>query len=61
MKLITNVSGCARCGEDHKGVEFEELARHVQRETSYASRFTHWSPCPVNDQPILLRVDVENE
>jgi len=39
---------CARCGEDHAMLDFEALTNPI-------GDCTHWAPCPVNGQPVLLR------
>lgn len=53
---IATLRGCARCGEDHFAIEFEELIRPVMDDVE-GSPFmvaSYWAPCPTNGQPILL-------
>ena len=46
---IPAIIDCARCGTTHKSIRFEKLERQ-------SGDYTHWSPCPVNKQPILLKI-----
>jgi hypothetical protein len=48
-QVITDVVNCARCGGVHKTLSFRGLLRPQ-------GRYTHWAPCPVNHQPILLKI-----
>jgi hypothetical protein len=47
---IASVIGCSRCGQDHHEVRFWPLDNPSQG-------CTHWSSCPTNGQPILMRLD----
>jgi len=47
--MKANITRCARCGENHKDLEFTELT-HSQNE------WTHWAVCPHNSEPIMLSV-----
>lgn len=47
-----DVRGCARCGGDHAALLFQPLKYAVK--CSCGEAFTHWAPCPVNQQPILM-------
>lgn len=51
MKVVEGVQikGCARCGQDHMVLRFMELQRPHEE-------FTHWCPCPVTDEPIMMRI-----
>jgi hypothetical protein len=51
-KMIADVLTCARCSEDHKGLLFLQLQTPIRD-------LTHWSICPVTNEPILLRVEEE--
>lgn len=44
------VGRCARCGADHRAVEFREFATRPDRDTS------HWGTCPATGEPILLTI-----
>lgn len=44
---------CARCGQDHNSVVFMPLKRPVEYEGKVV--WTHWAPCPVTGEPILVR------
>lgn len=44
-----DVRRCARCGGDHKGLEFRALTRP-------AKDYQWWAPCPENGEPILMDV-----
>ena len=47
--MLTDVKSCARCGGDHIRQEFKELE-------APCDFYTHWSMCPTNDEPIMLRI-----
>ena len=57
--MFKNVSNCARCGDDHRGVVFEQLDNPVSDADGAA--WDYWAACPNNGQPILLREDPEPE
>lgn len=44
-----DVKHCARCGEDHAKLKFTKL-------TLAGARHSHWAMCPVNAEPIMLRI-----
>jgi len=46
--MKTDIVNCARCGEDHAGMEFQEFVQ--KPDTGH----THWAMCPEIEQPILL-------
>lgn len=46
--FTTDVSKCARCGQDHESLVFSPLNNHPT--------YSHWVLCPVTFQPILLRI-----
>jgi len=48
--LVTNVSGCARCGQNHEGLTFRPFAR------ARNPHYSHWALCPTTGEPILLVV-----
>jgi hypothetical protein len=48
---MTLVRSCARCGGDHD-VEFKPLTHPVV--DTDGTTWTHWAPCPVNGEPILM-------
>lgn len=54
-EIRVNVRRCARCGENHNGLAFTQLAHPVVGITV----MTHWSPCPGNGEPILLALSDE--
>jgi hypothetical protein len=51
--ITSDQFGCARCdvADAHKGITYEPLFLPI---TIAGTTFTHWAPCPVNGQPILL-------
>lgn len=49
----TTITGCARCGMEHKYLKFERLDNPTDN-------YEWWSICPSTGQPILLSV-VEGE
>lgn len=57
--MRANIGHCARCGNGHSAVEFEELEHPVA--DGDGTTWDYWAPCPNNSQPILLRVDAAPE
>ena len=49
MKKIVSITCCARCGLDHKDLEFSPL-------TIPDPEFQWWAPCPTNGEPVLMQV-----
>jgi len=45
----TTVTGCARCGMEHKNLKFERLSNP-------ADEYNYWSICPNTGQHIFIRV-----
>lgn len=50
---ITDVIACARCGGDHRSVEFRRLARAFAPPEAAPIVWGFWAPCPSNGDPIL--------
>lgn len=48
-QVITNVSRCQRCGEDHNQLIFQRLDNAIDN-------YNYWGTCPTKNQPILLKV-----
>lgn len=46
---VHSIEHCSRCGGAHHELDFEPL-------TQPHNELTHWAACPVNGQPILLRI-----
>lgn len=62
--MVVDVNGCARCqSEAHPALQFAPLTHPVEAglqadehgAAQEAPPYTHWAPCPVNGEPILLR------
>ncbi len=53
--IITNISGCSRCGFYHDDVKFTRLTHPIE---DTDGQWTHWAPCPNNKEPIILRTVV---
>lgn len=49
--MIQNVRNCPRCKGDHQKLIFKELARQHGN-----NGWSHWSMCPVLQEPIMLQV-----
>lgn len=47
--MRVDVAGCARCGGEHKGLEFKRLDRP-------ADEWQWWAACPANGQPVMMKV-----
>jgi len=43
---------CARCGLPHRHLVVSRLGRPCLE-------YTHWAPCPVTGEPVLVRFDVK--
>ena len=56
--LAIDVANCARCGGDHKGLEFCELGRPMN---DGGTVWTHWAKCPDNCEPLMLRIQFEDD
>lgn len=53
---VSGVKGCARCGDNHEGLAWKAFVHPVEvPELKWVWRW--WAPCPVNGDPILLRVE----
>ena len=46
--MYIDVSCCARCGDNHRGVEFKTFTRP-------SADWTYWAQCPNTGEPILLK------
>jgi hypothetical protein len=49
---IEEIQNCARCGGTHKNIEIKTLDNHP--------KYTHFASCPINGQPILVKLDDPN-
>lgn len=49
-----SITSCARCGQDHKGVPIKQFEHPI--EDTDGSLWTHWCMCPVNDEPVLVKM-----
>ncbi len=52
--LKTTIGNCARCGQDHKDLEFKPFKNPV--EDTDGTVWSHWALCPTNGEPVLLKV-----
>lgn len=55
--IYINVSHCARCGSDHRNLEFRQFNNPVLSEDGI--RYEYWGTCPNTVEPILLRIAEE--
>jgi hypothetical protein len=51
--MIVDVSCCARCGKDHKDLEFKEFKGWLPEDAT-GIQWTHWGMCPDLNEPIML-------
>lgn len=51
---ISDIDGCARCGQNHDHLEFSRFRDPVQ--VGLGAKLTHWAPCPETGEPILMRI-----
>ncbi len=61
--IIKKLIGCARCGHNHKNLEFTKFLKPVLFWASDGDSglneeiiYTHFCPCPRSNQPILLKI-----
>ena len=47
---------CARCGQDHEMLTFKPFTDTVEDESGNVL-FSHWCLCPINAEPILMKVE----
>ncbi|HSY51173.1 MAG TPA: hypothetical protein VLC46_20370 [Thermoanaerobaculia bacterium] len=52
-RITIDVSHCARCGEDHKSLEFFQRSRPIQIGNLL---FRYWALCPNTDRAINMRM-----
>lgn len=59
---LKKIVHCARCGEDHLNLTAKPLTRPVMDYSNNQEKvlYTHWVPCPVNGEPILV-VEVDKD
>lgn len=50
-----SITGCARCGNDHKDLEFHQLTQPM---VDADGTWTHFALCPTNGEPILLKINI---
>lgn len=64
-KLTSSIADCARCGNEHLDLEFAELVRPIELAQraggGYAIKITHWAPCPMTGEPVLMRFSPESD
>lgn len=57
-----NIIHCARCGENHDGLDFLPFTEPVEYDPvskvilHCEIQFTHWALCPTTGEPILMQV-----
>ena len=47
--ITTDVKNCARCGKDHKQLNFQKF-------THCPPKYSHYSFCPNNGEPIMMMI-----
>ena len=57
--VVEILRGCARCHTDHGPVTFRPLTHPI--ELPEAAPLTHWAPCEVNGEPIVMRFTSSDE
>ena len=58
-KIKTTIHNCARCGQNHKDLEFNSFENAV--EDTDGTVWDYWALCPINGEPILLKVTKTDE
>ena len=59
MNKIKKIDYCARCGEDHREIVFTKFKGNPI--SCDGDDFTYWGWCPNLLEPIILRVDEDEE
>lgn len=54
--MTISVENCSRCGGDHDVVELSKLSMPFAPPECAPIAWTHWAPCPVNGQPIMVMI-----
>lgn len=49
---VVNVTGCSRCGGEHREVKFLPF---VKPPSYLGLTWTHWAICPETGDPVMLR------
>lgn len=52
--MKTNITNCARCGGSHAQLDLQPLTQPVLYQGLPIA--THFAPCPINHEPVLVRV-----
>lgn len=55
MTDVKSLTGCSRCGENHTDLKFGLLTNPVLGNDG-KEEYTHWTLCPTNDEPILMKI-----
>ncbi len=59
---VPKIDNCARCGGVHYDLVFQPFTRPFCNVVNgEISGFTHWCPCPNNQEPILMLVVTAEE
>ena len=59
MRREVKISCCTRCGEDHRTVSFWKFKGNPI--SADGESFTYWGWCPSLLEPIIVRVDEDEE
>lgn len=59
-ETIVELSDCSRCALAHRDLVFKQLTRPLYTENN-REVYTHWTPCPTNGEPIMMRVLEKNK
>ena len=53
---VEKLDYCARCGGAHVNLVFKKLMHSIITDEDHAP-FTHWAPCPVNGDLIIVSIN----
>ena len=56
---ITAITGCACCGGNHEHLDARRMAQPFAPAEAGGLTWTHWAPCPMNGDPILIMVTAD--
>ena len=52
--IVLDLKTCSRCGEPHSLIAFKGMVRAMAPTDLTEVVWTHWAPCPVTGDPILM-------
>lgn len=60
QSITTNITNCARCGDDHDKLKFTEFSKNPIIDSD-GTIWDFWALCPITKEPVLLKVFDDGE